>query len=218
MKNRTLVIVAGALLLASFFGAAWLYKQEQAAATPVPAAVSREVLERPEPFRLGPAQAPVVITEFYDPACETCRAFYPFVKELMAQTPDKVQLILRYAPLHPGSDQVVLALEAARLQDKYIEALEMLLKTQSVWVINHQSQPDRALQQLRAIGLDMDTLQRDMMSEAVNRRVAQDVADMRTLGVKATPEFFVNGRPMPSFGYDQLQQLVRDALADTASR
>ncbi|NMG42229.1 thioredoxin domain-containing protein [Aromatoleum toluvorans] len=30
---------------------------------------------------LGKADAPVVIVEFLDPACETCRAFYPRVKE-----------------------------------------------------------------------------------------------------------------------------------------
>ena len=33
----------------------------------------------------GPANAPVTIVEFFDPACETCRAFYPMVKNLMKQ-------------------------------------------------------------------------------------------------------------------------------------
>jgi len=33
------------------------------------------------------------------------------------------------------------------------------------------------------------------------------------LNVKATPEFFVNGKPLPSFGYDQLKSLVEDELA-----
>jgi protein-disulfide isomerase len=28
----------------------------------------------------GPRSAPVTIVEFFDPACETCRAFYPIVK------------------------------------------------------------------------------------------------------------------------------------------
>jgi len=28
-----------------------------------------------------------------------------------------------------------------------------------------------------------------------------------------TPEFFVNGKPLPSFGYEQLRNLVNDALA-----
>src|SRR3972149_3162781 len=36
---------------------------------------------------LGKADAPVVIVEFLDPACETCRAFYPLGKQIMAANP-----------------------------------------------------------------------------------------------------------------------------------
>ena len=64
----------------------------------------------------GPANAPVTIVEFFDPACETCRAFYPMVKNLMKQYPNDVRLVLRYAPFHQGSDQVVKLLEAAKRQ------------------------------------------------------------------------------------------------------
>jgi hypothetical protein len=32
------------------------------------------------------------------------------------------------------------------------------------------------------------------------------------LKVTATPEYFVNGRPMPSFGEQQLQDLISEAL------
>ena len=55
----------------------------------------------------GPQSAPVTIVEFFDPACETCRAFYPIVKSLMAKYPNDVRLVIRYAPFHQGSDQVV---------------------------------------------------------------------------------------------------------------
>ena len=40
-----------------------------------------------------------------------------------------------------------------------------------------------------------------------------DLARANSLGVAMTPEFFVNGKPMPSFGYEQLKTLVDDALA-----
>jgi protein-disulfide isomerase len=39
------------------------------------------------------------------------------------------------------------------------------------------------------------------------------VADARKMNVTKTPEFFVNGRPLPSFGFDQLQALVAEELA-----
>lgn len=65
---------------------------------------------------LGPKSAPVTLVEFFDPACETCRAFYPVVKDLMSRYPQDVRLIIRYAPFHQGSDQVVRLLEASRRQ------------------------------------------------------------------------------------------------------
>ena len=67
----------------------------------------------------GPQAAPVTIVEFFDPACETCRAFYPIVKDLMAQYPNDVRLVIRYAPFHQGSDQVVKLLEASKSQGAY---------------------------------------------------------------------------------------------------
>jgi hypothetical protein len=30
--------------------------------------------------------------------------------------------------------------------------------------------------------------------------------------VAATPEYFVNGRPLPTFGLDELKRMVSDAL------
>jgi protein-disulfide isomerase len=46
----------------------------------------------------------------------------------------------------------------------------------------------------------------------VRERGAQDLADAQALKVLKTPEYFVNGKPLPSFGLEQLQALVADAL------
>lgn len=43
--------------------------------------------------------------------------------------------------------------------------------------------------------------------------VQQDIADAKALKVTPTPEFFVNSKPMPSFGREQLTALVNDAVA-----
>jgi hypothetical protein len=40
----------------------------------------------------------------------------------------------------------------------------------------------------------------------------QDKNDAVTLKVSKTPEYFVNGRPLPSFGPQQLADLVREEL------
>ena len=62
-------------------------------------------------------------------------------------------------------------------------------------------------------GVDTNRLSFDMTDTAIRELIAQDVADARALGVTKTPEFFVNGEPLPRFGFDQLEALVADAVA-----
>jgi len=64
----------------------------------------------------------------------------------------------------------------------------------------------------------MDRLRADMMAPEVARVIAQDVADARTLNVTKTPEYFVNGRPLPSFGFEQLTALINEELRARGSR
>ena len=111
-----------------------------------------------------------------------------------------------------GSELAVRILEAARAQDKYWETLEALLANQERWVVHHAVQPDQVWPALAAAGLDLDRVRADMHGEAISRRIAQDAADARALKVTKTPEYFVNGRPLPSFGWDPLVGLVREEL------
>ena len=161
---------------------------------------------------LGDAAARVHIVEFLDPACETCAAFYPLVKQVLAQNPGRIRLSVRHVALHEGSDYVVRLLEASRLQDRYWQTLETLLATQSLWTVHHQVYPDRALQAVGNLGLDLERLQADMNSAQVVERAQRDRTDAMTLKVTATPEYFVNGRQMPSFGEQQLMTLIGEEL------
>lgn len=151
--------------------------------------------------------------EFLDPACETCRAFYSAVKQMMAANPDRIRLVLRYAPFHDGSDRVVAMLEAARKQGKFWPALEALLGAQSDWVQHHRADADRAWRHLDGLGLNLEQMRTDMTAPDIARVIAQDLEDARALKVTKTSEFFVNGRPLPSFGYEQLKGSVDQALA-----
>ena len=160
----------------------------------------------------GEATAPVHIVEFLDPACETCASFYSIMKELMQQNPGRIRLSIRHVAFHDGSEFPVRVLEASRRQDKYWETLEMLFGRQAQWAPNHTVQPDLVLQTVSAVGLDLARLMTDMNSPEVGQRMAQDMADAATLKVTATPEYFVNGRPLPEFGESQLRALVQEEL------
>ena len=160
----------------------------------------------------GNADARVTIVEFFDPACGTCRAFHPIVKDILSDNPGKVNLVVRYLPLHPGSADVVKILEAARLQGKFWEALETAYATQAEWAINHQAYPDLFWRSISSVGLDPEQVSRDMQSPAVSQNIQQDTEDGQVLGVDKTPGFFVNGKPLVEFGQIQLLRLVNEAL------
>jgi protein-disulfide isomerase len=162
---------------------------------------------------LGEPTAQVHIVEFLDPACETCAVFFPIVKDIMAQHPGRIRLSVRHVAFHEGAEVAVRVLEASRAQDRYWETLQGLFATQSRWTVHHRVIGDEVLRIAAELGLDMTRLQADMDSPAVTERIARDRADAMALGVTATPEFFVNGKPMPSFGERQLRELVAGALA-----
>jgi protein-disulfide isomerase len=207
--RAAIVIVTAIVLLIAFTAGSYIYRTEKARQA---GAASEQLLVRTHSPTLGNADAKVHIVEFLDPACGTCAAFYPQVKRLMAANPDRIRLTVRHVPFHRGADQVVMALEAARAQGKYWQAVEAVLAAQDRWTVNHVADGDLALPVIASTGVDMERIKAEMGAPEIAARIQQDLADAKALGVTKTPEFFVNGRALPSFGLDQLQALVRDEL------
>ncbi len=215
MKQKNIFMAAAALLVLLFAGGAFVYQKQQAEQAAQLAQQNLAALVRLDAPSFGNPDAPVHIVEFFDPACGTCREFYPMVKALMAEHPGKIRLSLRYAPFHPGSDAVVKMLEASRKQGKFEATLEALFARQDDWVQNHTANPQLIGPLLVSAGLDLGQLQNDASAPEVATLIARDLADAKTLNVTMTPEYFVNGKPLPQFGFAELKQLVDDALAST---
>lgn len=213
MKQKHLVVISAVFLLAAFIAAALLYKSQQSDAALQAYRRDRSTFVRDYSPVHGDPAAKVEITEFFDPACETCKEFYPLVKKLMDAHPGKIRLYARYAPFHDGSDAVVKILAAAHKQGKFWETLEAVFAAQSSWAPNHHAQAALVWSYIGGVGLDIPRLRQDMQSPEVESIIQQDLADAKKLNVKATPEYFVNGKPLPSFGYDQLKSLVEDAVS-----
>ncbi len=213
MKKSVFIVSAVALLLVFLLGA-MVYNSKKLDQSAKMAGQNQQFLVRGHAPGLGPSEAKVHLVEFFDPACGTCRDFYPLVKNLMKANDGKIRLSLRYAPFHPGSDDVVRILEAARRQGKFWETLEAVFASQSRWAPNHKAQVELLWPQLGNLGLDIERIQRDMNAPEIERVIAQDLADAKALKVTMTPEYFVNGRPLPSFGYEQLKTLVDAAIAN----
>lgn len=212
MKRNILILVAATVLVGGFIVAMLALESRDMSEARTTAEVNAASLVREYSPRAGNADARVTIVEFFDPACGTCRAFHPIVKGILRDNAGRVNLVVRYLPLHRGSGDVVKVLEAARLQGKFWETLEAAYATQGKWAINHQAYPDLFLRSISGVGLDPERLSVDMQSAAVEQNIRQDTEDGRVLGVDKTPGFFVNGKPLIEFGQRQLLQLVNEAL------
>jgi protein-disulfide isomerase len=51
-----------------------------------------------------------------------------------------------------------------------------------------------------------------MNDPAIAKIIEQDLSDAKKLNVTKTPGFFVNGKPLTSFGRKQLRQLVNSEI------
>ena len=192
MTRRSIVLLTTGVTVAAFVLAGFLYKTYEADRQARTATAQSDHLVRPHAPVIGPVDAPVTIVEFFDPSCETCRAFYPYVKKILADYPKDVRLVLRYAPLHEGSDEAVKILETARLQNKFEAVLEALLASQPAWAIHGAPNLKVAWDAARSVGLDVDRARQDMSKPEIDAVLKQDIEDIKTVKLSKTPTFFVN--------------------------
>jgi protein-disulfide isomerase len=210
-RNSLVAAAVGVLVLVAL-AATFMYERDETPSAQTGVDERSAALESALSPTIGPPNAKVHIIEFLDPACETCAMFYPMVKSWMKEVPDQIRLTVRHVAFHAGSEHAVKILEASRKQDKYWQTLETLLASQSRWAINHTVRPELAMQAVAGVGLDTGQLMADMRAPEIDERIRRDRMDAMTVKVTATPEYYVNGRPLPSFGEQQLRGLIREEL------
>ena len=208
MNRKWLVLSTAVAIAVAFIAGAIVYENRSKQEVTRAGRTSSDALVRAHAPIFGNPAAKVTIVEFLDPACETCRAFFPVVKRIVNASFGQVRLVIRYAPLHQGSDTAVKILEAARQQGKYWEALEKTMAFQPQWAAHDRPQPELIWELIADLGLDTAKARAEANSPAIDQLLRQDVADMQALKVDRTPGFFVNGTPLQDFGEAQLKSLV----------
>ena len=218
MNRRTLIIVTAVVAVGLFAIGGLLYSptsKEVAVTKPVSNEAPRV---RPHSPVFGAKDAPVTIVEFFDPACEACRAFHPVVKKILSEFQGKVRVVLRYTPFHgEASEQAIRVLEAARMQGVFEPVLEALLEFQPRWASHGAPAPGLILAIAEQAGLNADNAQTQMMAPQTVGVLNQDRADVEAVGVRQTPTFFVNGKPLDPFGADELRALVAAEVSANGS-
>lgn len=161
----------------------------------------------------GASDAKLIIVEYSDFQCPYCAEAGRTLQQFEAAHPDDVQVIFRHFPL-PGHDKATLASQAAEAagnQDKFWEMHDFLFN-QTNWdywtQISLEGFQTWLVDQAATIGLDSDKFARDMVSDAVVKKVETAYGSALNSSLNSTPSFFyfVNGElvfvPADQIPYD----------------
>lgn len=145
--------------------------------------------------RIGPADARVTIVEFSDFQCPYCRAFHKTAEVVQRKHPSEVAIVFRHSPLepiHPYARAAAIASECAAENGRFEAFADRMFGDQA-------SIP---AQQWSAVALaagvrDTVSFKQCLAGSAAVRRLDEDAAAARRLGVSGTPTVLVNGLKYP---------------------
>ncbi len=152
-------------------------------------------LSRPDSNKISTSSASVTLVEFSDFQCPACGAYYPVVSKVIKDLKKDLTFVYRNFPLtqnHPNALLAAYAAEAAGVQGKYWEMHDLLFTKQSDWS-ESSSARNIFIAYALTLGINVDQFKKDIDSDAVKNKVAEDVSDGNALGINSTPTFFLNG-------------------------
>jgi len=146
----------------------------------------------PEDGVKGNPSAPVTIVEFSDFQCPFCTRVNPTIKQIFDTYGDKVRVVFKHNPL-PFHKEAPLASEAALAagaQGKFWEMHDALFANQRAL---QRADLDKYAAQL---GLNLEQFAADLDSRKYKAQVDADLKHGAEIGVRGTPNFFINGKKL----------------------
>ena len=145
----------------------------------------------------GPADASVVIVEFGDFQCPSCRQLDVILRRLLPEYP-QVRLVFKDFPLeqiHPWAMTGALVGRCAYQQgnsDAFWKVHDLIYDNQER--ITPDTAYERLLQLAADAGLNSDTMRACVSDPKTAESVRSTMAEGTTLGVNSTPTSFISGR------------------------
>lgn len=137
----------------------------------------------------------VELVEFSDFECPACAGAQVLLDSLLDKYDNKLALIYRHFPLESIHDSAFVAAVASEVMAKeglFFEYHDVLFERQDEW-----TEADDLVGLLasyaRELGVDEEVFMAGLESEEYENRVREDMVAGRSLGISATPTFFVNG-------------------------
>ncbi len=161
--------------------------------------IRRGVSEEGHPW-IGAENPELTITEFSDYLCFQCRKMHYYLRQIVAEHPDKIRLVHRHFPMeqgynplvkeafHTGSGPMALLAIAAAEQGKFWEMNDFLYEQ-----ADHKKDFNTKLLGEK-LGLDSGLLSRSLGDRRVQIKLRQDIREGLKLGITGTPGFVIDGK------------------------
>jgi protein-disulfide isomerase len=194
-------------------------------AQPVPAGARRVVLGDVDltgvGYDAGSVNAPVVMIDFSDFGCPFCAQFtretYPVIEREYIRTG---KVFFKYVPfivgMFPHSEEATRAVECAGEQGRFWPMADQVYDAQREWKGSSDPRPSlmRAAAAAGADAAKLSACYADGHTDARTRH-ATDVADR--LGVRVTPSFVIDGRPVEgALPLPEFRKVIEAALASAS--
>ena len=159
---------------------------------------------------LGDPQASFMLLEYGDYECSACLQAEPLVRHLVDSSGGNLCLVFRHFPLveeHPHAMLAAEAAEAAAAQGRFWPMHHLL------FAHHHRLDLAALTGHAVALGLDMVRFKSEMADHIYTQRVHEHRRAGEHAGLRATPSFFLDGKPVDvSFGLGKLEEAVLAAL------
>jgi len=170
--------------------------------------IAKELLIPASAPTRGNKDAKTWLVEFSDFQCPACKEFAGVVNALSATYPDTLFVAYRHFPLpqHPLAQKAGIAAEAAGLQGKFWDMDKLLFENQDT--LSEAKFSELAT----SLNLDMTAFASASSDPKMLKKITSDVAYGNSLGINATPTFFLNGVKLELRSPEDLKTKVETTL------
>lgn len=155
------------------------------------------------PF-IGPKDAKVTVTEFFDFSCGYCKRLSPEIEKIIADNADVKFVFKPLTFVSPTSVYQAKAGFAAHNQGKFLEYYKGVMEGNA----NSEELVD---EMAKKAGVDVDKYKADVASEEIAVKLGNIAAFAQRIGVNGVPAVFINGKQVNGRSAAELQEAINAA-------
>ncbi len=163
----------------------------------------------------GPAEAAVTVVEFADYQCPYCRRAQSVLDQLMREFKGKLRLVYKDlpAPSHAGARPAAEAARCAAARGVFWEYHDLL------FLASPDFSRDHLIQYAERLALERDAFAACLDARHFREQVDADVSEARALGIRETPTFLINGKPLVgALPIETFREAITEALREAGAR